>query len=400
RHQSQSIAVYSQSAKFEQAASHIASEMADAIQNFLKTNRPKYPDSPNELENLIADRNDFAEPPLQIMRTVKPKIEGYLPLAKSIAYWEIPLENDIHETFDALEKEIEDTDWRVQDRYGENEKPYMRLAKNHNRIVLFAPKAFSGEWDPLSDVYIIQFEQRIPPEEIKPQLKDIVEKGCSTPFLLMMHDWFWMDSDMQGVYLNALEQSKDRRPEILLQKAYLYGALKRFTKQRRALYEAQSADQIFGSDPSKKSTIENELKKFQKAHPEYVSPISREEILESLGAQPLSLEGETVITKTVQLHEPIAVYYFNEKGEPQTASAYMAESGEEDDSSLYTLHLRCCSQSGGSTEMTSGSPHIGMRERYEWKGGLTSNNITFSAQCKSVDENVFELTLTVRPQNE
>ncbi|MBN2326668.1 MAG: PspC domain-containing protein [Candidatus Omnitrophica bacterium] len=399
-YQSQSTVIYSHSAKYEQAAPHIVKEMNAAIQNFLKANRPKYPDCPNELENLIADRKDFVEPPLQIMRRVKPKIEGRLPLAKSIAYWEIPLGNDIHETFDALEKEIEGTDWRVQDRYGEKENPYMRLAKDYNRIVLFAPKGSPGDWDQPLKNYIIQFEQRIPPEEIKSQLKEIVENGCSTHFLLMMHDWFWMDSDMQSVYLNALEQSHDRRPEILLQKAYLYGTLKRFTKQRRALHEAQAAEQIYGSDPSRKSAIENELKKFQKNHPEYVSPISWKDIFESLGAQPLSLEDKTVITQKVQLHEAIAFYYFDEKGAPQIASAFMAENGKDHDSSPYTLHLRCCSQRGGSTEMTSGSPQQGAQEQYEWKGGLTSNQITFSAQCRSMDEDAFELTLTVRPQNE
>lgn len=394
-HRSLSLWVGTGNAKYDLAAQDIGKELFATIAGFLETNTPKYGSPPPELESLTPERIELVEPPLQIMRDRPPKVDGYLPLAKGVSYWEIPIETDVHRMYDLWAEELEKAGWKKQDRYDkQKDTPYLRYAMENDRIAIFTPRR-RNVTDTNPQKSVIQYERRIDLETIQRRLKEIVPQGCTTDFLAMMQNWIGRDEELQREYLHALESLSDCRPKILMQKSDLYGRLNQFDKQWRTLHTTLASLQLMGDTELSEQDIKKKLQSFQEKHAEFATNLSWREIYESLGAREMDLKAGTAIEREIKLYEPVAFFSIDEKGNIRTVSATILENKSTNPTSPYLLQFRDWYRNGGYTATIEASPVAGKPDCYEWNHSTIQNNIRYSVKAHTADSVTFSIRLEI-----
>lgn len=397
-HTSKTVSINSASEKYALATPEIGKELVSALRDFLDKNKAQYGSAPAEMERFLPERISEYQVPLDNLKNIKPSIQGYLPLASNIAYWEIPVENDLKTDFNRMAESLKQAGWHEQSNYGENETPYLRYAQGDDRLTAFLAQDLGANLENQlqSKTYIVKLERGMNSDRVKSILRQIAAEGCSVDFLLMMNAWFYQDEEMRQVYLKGLENCQETRPEILLQKSYLYGAMGDYAKQWRSLHEALAAEQWIGGEPSQKNSIDNEIEKFQKDHSDLAVDVSWKELFESLGAQEIKGDKEIVIERTIKLNEPVGGYRLDENGKPITACAVMEMSADKNNLAPYVLRVRNQSATGGSGTMTGGNLINNTPEKYVWNCNLRDNNISYKVTCETGVGDTFNLQLIIR----
>lgn len=400
-HDSTTVSIGSANAKYAMAVPEIGKELVNTARDFFDKTRAQHGDVPAEIDRFSPKQTDEFQPPLESLKRFEPVIRGYLPLLQSIAYWEIPIEGDLKTDMDRMAEELKQAGWNEQNHSGENETPYFRYAKDNDRLTAFLPQHLETVTTPLPPpkTYIIKYERRMNPDQIKPQLMQMASENASVEFLMAMNDWFWSDDELRTVYRQALEKLHDVRPEILVQKATLYGSIQEYEKQWRALQEARAAELWMRSESTPQSAIDDEIKKFKNKHADLFVEIPWPELFREFGAQEMKAGEETVIEKTVKLNEPVGCYRLDEAGKPYTACAVMLKNTEKNNPAPYVLRVRSQSGGGGSSTTTGGTPSPGRPGRFQWNSSLNDNHSTYAATSKTGEENQFTVRFTVRPMN-
>ncbi len=399
-HQSKTTAIGTGRTKYKLAAKDIGKELIKAVQNLFDGHIEKYGLMPTEIDRFIPQWENPPEPPLAILKDKTPVIDGVRPLTNNAVLWVLEADEDISTTFERFIPEMKEQGWTVQHNrlHEEHSKPYLRFSKDEERLIVFVPKR------PMEAIvtpdakkqYVISYTRQMPKDQVTAELKQVLDDDPPIQFLMMMKDWLRGDRDMQSRFLHILENSRDSRPGTYLEIASLLGSLDEREKQWMALQKANTVEKALGSEPSKQSSIDSAIKKFKKDHSDLVVEISKANLYESFGLQPMPSTGEVTLSGTVRLHEPVAVYRISDDGKVETVAAFMVRSPFKNNPSPYALRLRHCKN--GSSMSTSGANRMpGDPEKFQWECNTSNEGRSFQAKSITEEDNRFLIELKISP---
>lgn len=381
-----------------QPAKEIVKEFAKGLSEFLLKLRVENGVYPDELDELIPDKEYPYITPLDYMNTTPPLLAGSALLIDSYRVWKQTVASgELEAWINPVKEQLGKNGWVTQSENDvQSSNLYFRFSKDMQRIEIYLRRQGGGFSvdavnSPTKDL-IITWTVYKPKEKVNEYLKTVLP-DASLDFLLMMKYWYYNDALLRPEFIARLKENKSQSPEILLELARHWEGEKNATEQWKSLKKAEYIYQALGKS-DRLNTIKETWEKFNETNPGFEPPIALDELLSSLNFILLSGEPQQQIKKTVGLNEPVVFYRWQDNGLLQTISATMIPSKTGTENSEFLLQVCIFGVNGGSSSATGSSSVPGQLRH--WAVGAGEQRYAADSQAKLTGENQFEIELTVK----